>query len=88
MAGYEKLSVPNPEPPNAEPLNPKPQRGLIGGIRWLFDAEVFNFIQQGFVTDIEDLGCLAAVPAGFFKDVGYDFLFNAVQRLFADFLQR
>ena len=53
----------------------------------LFDAEVLDFVKKGFVTDIEDFRSFASVPARFFQNVRYDFLFNSIQRFFSDFFQ-
>jgi hypothetical protein len=52
-------------------------------LRWL-NSQIADFVQQGFVTDFQYLGGLAAVPACFFQYVGYDLFLNPVQGCLPD----
>ena len=53
----------------------------VGGI----NSKFFDLVEQGFVADIQNFNGLSSIPARFFKNVGNDFSFNSIHRLFADF---
>ena len=56
-------------------------------VRWGFDTQFADLVQQGFVADLEYLCGLATIPSGLLEHVGDHFLFDLVHGALLDFLE-